>query len=57
MNRMENISRVFQKQKRKKNMKRLNFITLFKIEFLLPFTGCKKVLGKMPVKDAIQNLT
>ena len=54
---MENISRVFQKQKRKKNMKRFNFITLFKIEFLLPFTGCKKVLGKMPVKDAIQNLT
>ena len=54
---MENISRVFQKQKRKKNMKRLNFITLFKIEFLLPFTGCKKVLGKMPVRYAIQNLT
>ena len=30
-------------------MKRLRFITQFKIEFLLPFTGCRKVLGKMPV--------
>ena len=30
-------------------MKRLSFITQFKIEFLLPFTGCRKVLGKMPV--------
>ena len=29
-------------------MKRLSFITQFKIEFLLPFTGCKKLLGKMP---------
>ena len=29
-------------------MKRLSFITQFKIEFLLPFTGCRKVLGKMP---------
>ena len=28
-------------------MKRLSFITQFKIEFLLPFTGCRKVLGKM----------
>ena len=28
---------------------RLSFITQFKIEFLLPFTGCRKVLGKMPV--------
>ena len=27
---------------------RLSFITQFKIEFLLPFTGCRKVLGKMP---------
>ena len=27
---------------------RLNFITQFKIEFLLPFTGCRKVLGKIP---------
>ena len=47
---MENLSWVFQKQKkkRKKQMKRLIFITQFKIEFLLPFTGCRKVLGKMP---------
>ena len=27
---------------------RLSFITQFKIEFLLPFTDCRKVLGKMP---------
>ena len=27
---------------------RLSFITQFKIEFLWPFTGCRKVLGKMP---------
>ena len=45
---MENLSRVFQKQKREKNMKRLSFITQFKIEFLLPFAGCRKMLGKMP---------
>ena len=29
-------------------MKRLSFITQFKIEFLLPSTGCRKMLGKMP---------
>ena len=29
-------------------MKRLSFITKFKIEFLPPFTGFRKVLGKMP---------
>ena len=34
---------------KKIHMKRYSFITQFKIEFLLPFTGCKKVLGKMPV--------
>ena len=46
---MENISRLFQKQKRKKkHLKKLSFITQFKIEFLLLFTGCRKVLGKMP---------
>ena len=28
-------------------MKKLSFITQFKIDFLLPFTGCRKVLGKM----------
>ena len=27
---------------------RLRFITQFKIEFLLPLSGCRKVLGKMP---------
>ena len=27
---------------------RLSFMTQFKIEFLLQFTGCRKVLGKMP---------
>ena len=32
---MKNLSRLFQKQKRKKNVKRLSFITQFKIEFLL----------------------
>ena len=47
---MENLSRVFQKQKRKKNMKRMCFITQFKIEFLLLLTSCRKVLGKMPGK-------
>ena len=45
---MENLSRLFQKQNRKKHMKRLSFITQFRIEFLLPFTGCRKMLGKMP---------
>ena len=35
-------------KKKKKHMKRLSSITQFKIEFLLPFTGCRKVLGKMP---------
>ena len=34
---------------KKKNLKRLSFITQFKIEFLLPFTGNRKVLEKMPV--------
>ena len=29
-------------------MKRLSFITQLKIEFLLLFTGCRNVLGKMP---------
>ena len=48
---MENLSRlkIFQKQKRKKkHMKELSFITQFKIEFLLLFTCCRKVLGKVP---------
>ena len=46
VNRVENLSGVFKKI----HVKRLNFITQFKIEFLLPITGCRKVLGKMPVK-------
>ena len=29
-------------------MNRLSSITQFKIEFLLPLTSCRKVLGKMP---------
>ena len=29
-------------------MKRLSFITQFKIEFLLLFTGCRNVPGKIP---------
>ena len=47
---MKNLSRVFQKQKRKKHthMKRLSFKTQLKIEFLLPFTGRRKELQKMP---------
>ena len=35
-------------KKRKKHIRRLSFITQFKIEFLLLFTSCRKVLGKMP---------
>ena len=46
VNRVENLSGVFKKI----HVKSLNFITQFKIEFLLPITGCRKVLGKMPVK-------
>ena len=50
---MGNLSRVFQKQTRKKHMKRLSVIAQFKIEILLLFTGCRKVLGKMPVWDMV----
>ena len=35
-------------RKKKKHLKRLRFITQFKSEFLLLFTSCRKVLGKMP---------
>ena len=28
-------------------MERLSFVAQFKIKFLLPSTGCRKVLGKM----------
>ena len=44
---MENLSRMFQKQKRKKKHKKLSFINHFNIEFLLPFTGYRKVLGEL----------
>ena len=36
------------RKKKKKHLKGLSFITQFKIQILLPFTGCRKVLGKMP---------
>ena len=32
-------------------LKRLSFIAQFKIDFLLPFTGCKKVLRKMSAQS------
>ena len=35
--------------KKQKHMKRLRFITKFKIEFLLSFTGCTNMFGKIPV--------
>ena len=50
MNKIENLSMLFQKKKRKKkhtHTKGLSFITQFKIEFSLLFTGCTKMLGKM----------
>ena len=37
----------FKNKKIKKRKRRLSFITQFKID-LLPFNGCRKVLGKMP---------
>ena len=55
---MENLSRDFQKKKKKRkrnsktnkkqNMK--SFITQFKIEVLVLFTGCREVLAKIPGK-------
>ena len=39
------VCRVFQKEI---DMKRLSFITQFKIEFLLLFFSCRRVLGKIP---------
>ena len=33
-------------------MKRLSFKTQFKIEFLLPLTSCRKVLGKCLVLNS-----
>ena len=43
---MEYLSMVFLDKHTKKYLKRLSIKTQFKIELLLPFTGCKKVLGK-----------
>ena len=40
---MENLSRAFQKKKKK-----IHEVIEFKIEFLLQFTGCSKLLEKMP---------
>ena len=37
------------KKEKKKHMKRLSFIAQSKIEFLLLFIGCRKVLENMPV--------
>ena len=40
--------KAFRKIKKiKKKIKILSFIIQFKIEFLLPATGCRKMLGKM----------
>ena len=36
-------------------MKRLSFITLFKIEFLLPFTSFRTVLGKILILATLNN--
>ena len=42
---MKNLSRVFLDKHTKKYLKRLSLKTQYKSEFLLPFTGCRKVLG------------
>ena len=47
---MEIFHRFFLKKKKEK-MERLSFITQFKIEFLLTFICCRKVLGKMPPQE------
>ena len=49
---MENLSRVLLKQKRKKtHIKKLSFVTPFKIEFLLPCTVVEKCLEKCLLVD------
>ena len=35
-------------------MKRMSFTAQFKIELLLPFTSCRKVLGKMPARHLLE---
>ena len=47
MIRVKTFSRVL--QKKIAHVKALSFITQFKIDFLLPFTGLRKVLVRMPV--------
>ena len=37
------------KKEKKKAHKELSFIAQFKFEFLIMFTGCREVVGKMPV--------
>ena len=55
-NRMDYLSKLFQKQKKRKNTwKRFSFITQFKIELLLSFTSCRKVLGKIHVSRSWNN--
>ena len=46
MNRIENLSRVFQ-QKKKNEKEKQKKQQQQEIEFLLLFTGCTKMLGKM----------
>ena len=45
---MENLSRISQKKKTKKN-----YNSVQDFELLLLFTGCRKVLGKMPESQFI----
>ena len=35
-------------KEKKKHIKKLSFIIQFKFEFLIMFTGCSEVVGKMP---------
>ena len=45
---MENLSRVFQKQKSKKTHEKNELYNSIEDWILLTFSGCRKVLGKMP---------
>ena len=47
--RVRKIGKFFKNKKENRlNINRLSFVTRFKIQFLLPFTGYRKVLRKMP---------
>ena len=35
-------------KEKKKHIKKLTFITQFNFKFLIMFTGCREVVGKMP---------